>query len=108
MTSRYPYRWRDFVGNLSAEFPQLSEYFRYQSEQISSLWTDFIATTNTFNPILAPNPSQYDVHVYQTPSEYAKFTHSQYVIEQDPKAWFAQNAFIYDGFQVVIFNNMQP
>ncbi|OBZ77389.1 putative alpha-L-arabinofuranosidase A [Grifola frondosa] len=61
----YPYRWRDFVGNLSAEFPQLQ----------------FIATTDTFNPLLTPNPLQYDVHVYQTPS------------------WFAQNAFYYDGFE---------
>ncbi|KAI0795426.1 glycoside hydrolase [Abortiporus biennis] len=61
----YPYRWRDFVGNLTAAFPQLR----------------FIATTDTFNPILSPNPLQYDVHVYQTPT------------------WFAQNAFFYDDFQ---------
>ncbi|KAJ3478864.1 hypothetical protein NLI96_g9462 [Meripilus lineatus] len=61
----YPYRWKDFVGSLSAEFPQLR----------------FIATTNTFNPILSPNPQHYDVHVYQTPT------------------WFAQNSFFYDGFQ---------
>ncbi|CAL1709187.1 unnamed protein product [Somion occarium] len=63
--STYPYRWKDFVGNLSAIFPQLR----------------FIATTNTFNPIISPNPLQYDVHVYQTPT------------------WFAQNSFFYDGFQ---------
>ncbi|KAH8083330.1 glycoside hydrolase family 51 protein [Cristinia sonorae] len=61
----YPYRWHDIVANLSAEFPHLQ----------------FIATSNTFNPILSPNPTQYDVHVYQTPG------------------WFAQNSFIYDGFQ---------
>ncbi|TCD68736.1 hypothetical protein EIP91_009882 [Steccherinum ochraceum] len=61
----YPYRWHDIVGNLSAEFPQLQ----------------FIATTDTFDPILSPNPTQYDVHVYQTPG------------------WFAQNAFMYDDFE---------
>ncbi|KAH8083329.1 glycoside hydrolase family 51 protein [Cristinia sonorae] len=61
----YPYRWRDIVANLSAEFPQLQ----------------FIATTNTFDPLLSPNPTQYDVHVYQTPG------------------WFAENAFMYDGFE---------
>ncbi|KAG6860468.1 hypothetical protein C0995_010759 [Termitomyces sp. Mi166 len=61
----YIYRWRDFVNALKAQFPNLH----------------FIATSNTFNPILSPNPTEYDVHVYQTPS------------------WFAQNSFFYDGFQ---------
>jgi alpha-N-arabinofuranosidase len=61
----YTYRWQEFVTTLQAEFPNLH----------------FIATTDTFNPILSPNPLQYDVHVYQTPT------------------WFAQNSFIYDGFE---------
>jgi len=61
----YIYRWHDFVDALTAEFPNLH----------------FIATTDTFNPILTPNPLQYDVHVYQTPT------------------WFAQNSFFYDGFE---------
>ncbi|KAJ7098378.1 alfa-L-arabinofuranosidase precursor [Mycena epipterygia] len=61
----YIYRWKDFVTALQAEFPQLH----------------FIATSDTFNPILSPNPLQYDVHVYQTPT------------------WFAQNSFFYDGFE---------
>ncbi|THH32552.1 hypothetical protein EUX98_g1638 [Antrodiella citrinella] len=61
----YTYRWHDIVANLSFEFPQLQ----------------FIATSDTFDPILSPNPTQYDVHVYQTPG------------------WFAQNSFIYDGFE---------
>ncbi|KAI0076533.1 glycoside hydrolase family 51 protein [Panus rudis PR-1116 ss-1] len=52
----YPYRWRDFVGNLSAAFPQLH----------------FIATTNAWNPLLSPTPQHYDVHVYQTPSWFAQ------------------------------------
>jgi hypothetical protein len=30
--------------------------------------TDFIATTNVNNPVLSPKPTEYDVHVYQTPS----------------------------------------
>ncbi|PFH50482.1 glycoside hydrolase family 51 protein [Amanita thiersii Skay4041] len=64
-SSSYTYRWHDFVTALKNEFPQLH----------------FIATTNTFNPILSPNPTEYDVHVYQTPT------------------WFAQNSFFYDGFQ---------
>ncbi|KAJ7089351.1 alfa-L-arabinofuranosidase precursor [Mycena belliarum] len=61
----YTYRWHDIVTALTAEFPRLN----------------FIATSNTFNPILSPNPLQYDIHEYNTPS------------------WFAQNSFFYDGFQ---------
>ncbi|KAF8962335.1 alfa-L-arabinofuranosidase precursor [Flammula alnicola] len=61
----YVYRWHDFVTALQAEFPDLH----------------FIATSDTFNPILSPNPTEYDIHVYQTPT------------------WFAQNSFIYDGFE---------
>ncbi|KAJ7484526.1 glycoside hydrolase family 51 protein [Mycena latifolia] len=63
--STYTYRWHDFVTALTAEFPNIH----------------FIATTDTFDPILSPNPLQYDVHVYQTPT------------------WFAQNSFFYDGFE---------
>jgi alpha-N-arabinofuranosidase len=61
----YVYRWKDFVTALQAEFPQLH----------------FIATSDTFSPVLSPNPTEYDVHVYQTPT------------------WFAQNSFFYDGFE---------
>ncbi|KAG6899946.1 hypothetical protein C0993_005069 [Termitomyces sp. T159_Od127] len=61
----YIFRWRDFVNALKAQFPDLH----------------FIATTGTFNPILSPDPTEYDVHVYQIPS------------------WFAQNSFFYDGFE---------
>ncbi|KAF8804774.1 glycoside hydrolase family 51 protein [Phlegmacium glaucopus] len=61
----YIYRWRDFVTALEAEFPYIN----------------FIATSDTFDPLLSPNPTQYDVHVYQTPT------------------WFAQNSFYYDGFE---------
>ncbi|KAF9561401.1 arabinofuranosidase [Agrocybe pediades] len=63
--STYTYRWPAFVNALKAEFPNIH----------------FIATSNTFNPVLSPNPTEYDVHVYQTPT------------------WFAQNSFFYDGFQ---------
>ncbi|TFK36072.1 glycoside hydrolase family 51 protein [Crucibulum laeve] len=63
--STYTYRWKDFATALKMEFPDLH----------------FIATTRPFNPILSPNPTEYDVHVYQTPT------------------WFRQNSFIYDGFQ---------
>ncbi|EJD05374.1 glycoside hydrolase [Fomitiporia mediterranea MF3/22] len=59
------YRWPDFVGNLSAAFPDIQ----------------FLATTDTFDPVLTPNSELYDIHVYQTPT------------------WFYQNAFIYDGFE---------
>ncbi|EMD31910.1 glycoside hydrolase family 51 protein [Gelatoporia subvermispora B] len=52
----YPYRWVDFVGNLSAEFPQLR----------------YIATTDAWDPILSPTPPSYDVHVYQTPGWFAQ------------------------------------
>ncbi|KAJ2930987.1 hypothetical protein H1R20_g6135, partial [Candolleomyces eurysporus] len=61
----YVYRWRRFVTALQREFPQLR----------------FIATTNPGNPVLTPAPTEYDVHVYQTPT------------------WFAQNVFYYDSFQ---------
>lgn len=61
----YTYRWQNFVPALQAQFPNLQ----------------FIATSDTFNPILSPNPTDWDIHVYQTPT------------------WFAQNSFIYDGFQ---------
>lgn len=64
-STSYIYRWRDFANALKAQFPNLH----------------FIATTSTFNPVLSPNPTEYDVHVYQTPT------------------WFAQNSFFYDGFQ---------
>lgn len=60
----YIYRWKDFVTELQADFPDIH----------------FIATSDPFSPILTPNPSEYDVHVYQTPT------------------WFAQNSFYYDGF----------
>ncbi|KAG1833621.1 hypothetical protein F4604DRAFT_2017812 [Suillus subluteus] len=52
----YIYRWRDFVGNLTATFPQLK----------------FIATSYPFDPILDPIPKQYDNHVYQTPGWFAE------------------------------------
>jgi len=61
----YVYRWHDFVTALQAEFPNIH----------------FIATSNPFSPILSPNPTDYDIHVYQTPT------------------WFAQNSFFYDDFQ---------
>ncbi|KAL0958307.1 hypothetical protein HGRIS_000452 [Hohenbuehelia grisea] len=65
----YPYRWHDFVTALSAQFPNLK----------------FIATTNTFNPILSPNPLQYDNRGSGT--------------DNLRSAWFAQNSFFYDDFQ---------
>jgi alpha-N-arabinofuranosidase len=64
-SSTYIYRWNSFATALKAEFPNIQ----------------FIATSDTFNPILSPNPTEYDIHVYQTPT------------------WFAQNSFFYDGFE---------
>jgi len=63
--STYTYRWTSFATALKAEFPNIQ----------------FIATSDTFDPILSPNPTEYDIHVYQTPT------------------WFAQNSFFYDGFE---------
>ncbi|KAI0040454.1 glycoside hydrolase family 51 protein [Auriscalpium vulgare] len=51
----YTYRWRDFVGNLSASFPNIR----------------FIGTSTAWDPLLTPTPKSYDVHVYQTPSWFA-------------------------------------
>ncbi|TDL26963.1 glycoside hydrolase [Rickenella mellea] len=50
------YRWRDIVGNLSAQFPHVQ----------------FMATTNVNSPVLHPKPALYDVHVYQTPTWFAQ------------------------------------
>ncbi|TFK37413.1 glycoside hydrolase superfamily [Crucibulum laeve] len=41
----------------------------------------FIASSNVNSPILSPDPTHWDVHMFQTP------------------AWFAQNSRYYDGFQ---------
>ncbi|KAJ3571269.1 hypothetical protein NP233_g3865 [Leucocoprinus birnbaumii] len=60
----YTFRWTTIVNSLKAAFPQLH----------------FIATTLVNNPVLNPKPTEYDVHVYQTPT------------------WFAQNVFFYDDF----------
>ncbi|EKM75678.1 hypothetical protein AGABI1DRAFT_116269, partial [Agaricus bisporus var. burnettii JB137-S8] len=60
----YVYRWRNFVNALKNRFPQIH----------------FIATTNVNDPTLSPKPTEYDVHVYQTPT------------------WFAENSFFYDNF----------
>ncbi|KAF9476813.1 arabinofuranosidase [Pholiota conissans] len=64
-SSSYTYRWKDFVNALKAAFPNIH----------------FIATSYVNNPVLSPKPTEYDVHVYQTPT------------------WFAQNSFYYDTFQ---------
>ncbi|THH19616.1 hypothetical protein EW146_g1588 [Bondarzewia mesenterica] len=51
----YQYRWSQFVGNLSALYPNIR----------------FIATTDAWSPVLNPIPKSYDVHVYQTPGWFA-------------------------------------
>lgn len=53
--SSYLYRWPDFVGNLSALYPDIR----------------FIGTTDAWSPVLHPVPKSYDVHVYQTPRWFA-------------------------------------
>ncbi|TFK36078.1 hypothetical protein BDQ12DRAFT_668021 [Crucibulum laeve] len=75
-SSIYTYRWKDFATTLKMEFPDL-----HMSKAPTYELHEFIATTQPFNPILLPNPTEYDVHVYRTPT------------------WFHQNSFIYDGFQ---------
>ncbi|KAF8891085.1 alfa-L-arabinofuranosidase precursor [Gymnopilus junonius] len=64
-SSTYTYRWNQIVTALQAEFPNIH----------------FIATGYVNNPALTPNPGQWDVHVYQTPT------------------WFSQNAFYYDSYK---------
>ncbi|RDB27701.1 putative alpha-L-arabinofuranosidase A [Hypsizygus marmoreus] len=61
----YVYRWRYFTTVLSQNFPQLR----------------YIATSNANDPVVAPDPTHWDVHAYKTPS------------------WFAKNSFFYDSFQ---------
>ncbi|KAI1785451.1 glycoside hydrolase family 51 protein [Ganoderma leucocontextum] len=52
LRNRYTYRWRDFFGNLTAEFPEIR----------------FLATSDVGSPVLSPAAPAYDVHVYQTPT----------------------------------------
>ncbi|KAF8189372.1 arabinofuranosidase [Pholiota molesta] len=61
----YTYRWQAFATALKAAFPNIQ----------------FMATSYVNNPVLSPKPTEYDVHVYQTPT------------------WFAQNSFYYDTVQ---------
>ncbi|KIJ27493.1 glycoside hydrolase family 51 protein [Sphaerobolus stellatus SS14] len=61
----YQTRWLDFVTILSQSFPQLR----------------FIAASSVNNPVLAPDPTHWDLHLYQTPS------------------WLAQNSMFYDGIE---------
>lgn len=67
--------------------------------------SDFIATTYTSGPVLTPKPAFYDVHVYQTPSEqYGAASIYNYLTFF--VAWFAQNSFMYDSFQVYKLKNL--
>ncbi|KAG2358998.1 glycoside hydrolase family 51 protein [Suillus spraguei] len=68
----YIYRWRDFVGNLTATFPQLK----------------FIATSYPFDPILDPIPKQYDNHVYQTPGWFTENALYYDSVERDGTYYF--------------------
>ncbi|TFY83798.1 hypothetical protein EWM64_g208 [Hericium alpestre] len=68
----YPYRWRDFVGNLSASFPDIR----------------FIATTDAWTPLLDPVPQSYDVHVYQTPSWFAENSFYYDAFERNGTTYF--------------------
>ncbi|TBU48917.1 glycoside hydrolase [Dichomitus squalens] len=68
----YPYRWRDFFGNLSAEFPNLR----------------FIATSDVGSPVLSPAPPSYDVHVYQTPSWFYQNAFYYDSFERDGTTYF--------------------
>ena len=45
-------------------------------------------------------PQSYDVHVYQTPSELIHLYCARIAIRIFFSAWFYQNAFYYDDFQV--------
>lgn len=65
---------------------------------VSYRYPAFIATSTAFNPNLTPNPKAWDVHVYQTPREFLPYMKISVLITV--LEWFAQNSFIYDGFQV--------
>lgn len=68
----YKYRWRDFVGNLTATFPQLK----------------FIATSLPSYPTLDPIPKQYDNHVYQTPGWFAENAFYYDSVKRDGTSYF--------------------
>ncbi|EKM56923.1 glycoside hydrolase family 51 protein [Phanerochaete carnosa HHB-10118-sp] len=68
----YPYRFQDFVGNLSKAFPQLT----------------FIATSDVGDPTLTPTPQAYDVHVYQTPGWFAQNVFSYDSFARDGQKYF--------------------
>ncbi|KAF8508252.1 glycoside hydrolase [Hysterangium stoloniferum] len=81
-STTYPYRWKDFVGDLSAAYPQIT----------------FIATGSTFNPSLTPNPKAWDIHVYQTPQW---FTQNTFIYDS-----FQRNGTIYfEGEYAAISTN---
>ena len=71
----YLYRWPDFVGNLSALYPDIrgSLLMRFdRSRCFDAVFffrfrAGFIGTTDAWTPVLNPVPKSYDVHVYQTP-----------------------------------------
>ena len=61
---RYTYRWHDIVTNLTATFPNLRTFlWKSKYGRSENCFQGFIATSDTFSPILSPNPLQYDVRV---------------------------------------------
>lgn len=51
-------------------------HFERSPPYILAQYSEFIATSTAWDPILIPTPLQYDVHVYNTPSEYSTNSHN--------------------------------
>ncbi|TDL26965.1 glycoside hydrolase family 51 protein [Rickenella mellea] len=67
------YRWRDFVGNLSVQFPNVQ----------------FMATTWIDNPVLNPKAMLYDLHQYSTPTWFAQNSFQYDYYPRDGRKYFA-------------------
>lgn len=60
-----------FVRHVSRpQYVILDESFINSGANAESPIKEFIATSLPWDPILTPTPLQYDVHVYDTPSEH--------------------------------------
>ncbi|KAK0211159.1 arabinofuranosidase [Desarmillaria ectypa] len=71
-SSTYTYRWPAFVNALKAKFPNLH----------------FIATTFPRNPVLSPAPTEYDNHIYTSPSGMVKNAFSYDDVARDGTQYF--------------------
>ncbi|KAF8999331.1 glycoside hydrolase superfamily [Cyathus striatus] len=80
----YQTRWLDFVTILSQKFPQLK----------------FIAASSANDPTLVPDPTTWDIHLFQTPGKLIHVSRQMYYVSDHARVgWLAQSSTFYDSFQ---------